>query len=93
MRGNIKRRLLLGTCALVLVLGGVVGLWAALLLFIWELPTRNVLVLALATVLSCAGALCGWLAARPDKHAAHKTRLRQELQLDRELFKAWSQRQ
>jgi uncharacterized membrane protein YqjE len=86
-----KRRLGLLVAALTLGVGGIVSIWATVVLYAWNLPSRNVVALLVATALILAALLCCWLAVRTGKRGPGKTRLAHELRLDRELLESWSQ--
>jgi uncharacterized membrane protein YqjE len=91
MRVAFKRRLGLLMAALTLGVGGIVSIWATVVLYAWNLPSRNVVALLLATALIVAALLCCWLAVRTGKRGPGKARLAHELRLDRELLESWSQ--
>jgi len=91
MRVAFKRRLGLVLAALILGVGGIVSVWASVVLYAWNLPSRNVVALLMATALVLAALLCSWLAMRTGKRGPGRVRLVQELRLDRELLDTWSQ--
>jgi uncharacterized membrane protein YraQ (UPF0718 family) len=91
MRASFKLRVELLVASIILGGAGIVSTWASIVLFVWELPTRNAIALIAAAVLLATAVLCAWLAIRGGRRGAGQTRLAQELRLDRELFDAWSQ--
>jgi len=93
LRASLKLRVGLLTAAIILGVGGIVSVWASIVLFAWQLQSRNALALVVAGVLVLGGLLCAWLAMRSGKRGPRRIRLAQELRLDRELLDSWSHSQ
>ena len=91
MRASLKVRIELLVASIILGAAGIVSIWASIVLYVWELPTRNAIALIVAALLLATAVLCAWLGIRGGKRGAGQTRLAQELRLDRELFNTWSQ--
>jgi uncharacterized membrane protein YraQ (UPF0718 family) len=90
MRASLKLRIELLTASIVLGVAGIVSTWASIVLYAWELPSRNTIAILVAAALVAAAVLCAWLAIRSGGRGVGRTRLAQELRLDRELLDTWS---
>lgn len=90
MQASLKVRVELLTASIVLGVAGIVSAWATIVLYAWELPSRNTIAMFAAALLVAVAVLCGWLAVRGGRRGPERTRLAQELQLDRELLDTWS---
>ncbi len=93
MRASLKLRVELLVASIVLGGAGIVSIWASIVIYVWELPTRNAIAFVVAAALLATAVLCAWLAIRGGRRGAGQTRLAQELRLDRELLDTWSQSQ
>jgi uncharacterized membrane protein YqjE len=90
MRATLKFRIELLTGAIVLAVAGIVSIWATIVLYAWDLPSRNTIAMLMAALLTAAAVLCAWLAVRGVKRGPGEIRLAHQLRLDRERLDSWS---
>ena len=90
-QAHFKRRVAWLLAGMVLGVSGLVGAWACLVLFLWDQPSRNNIAVLSAVALLVLGVLCGWLASRTGAPGPSRSRLLNELRLDRQLLDEWSQ--
>jgi uncharacterized membrane protein YqjE len=93
MRASLKLRVELLAASIVLGVAGIVSIWASIVLYAWELSSRNTIAVLVAAALAVAAVLCAWLAIRGRRRGPREIRLAQELRLDRELLDTWSHSQ
>jgi uncharacterized membrane protein YraQ (UPF0718 family) len=93
INASLKLQVELLTASIVLGVAGIVATWASIVLYAWELPSRNIVATLMAVMLVAAAVLCARLAIRSGRRGPKGARLEQELRLDRELLDTWSHSQ